>query len=149
MEVFIIIHAVIRWQRIGLLRAHTGLPHIGSASVRPGAEKKWLRAAALAVLVLSTVMLLTFDLSMVGRRYGATTLNGFFQMILRLGPGHGMKVEYQWSGQPPQTFFTQEDYKTRSICREFLAHVTSPSVIGFFGGVNLGDVLALRPRLSQ
>jgi hypothetical protein len=133
---FIIIHAVIRWQRIGLLRLIPAFSILAAPLCALVLEKKWLRAAALAVLVLSTVMLLTFDLSMVGRRYGATTLNGFFQMILRLGPGHGMKVEYQWSGQPPQTFFTQEDYKTRSICREFLAHVTSPSVIGFFGGVN-------------
>jgi hypothetical protein len=133
---FVIPHAVLRWQEIGLLRLMPAFTILAAPLFGLVLEKKWMRVAALAVLLASTMMFLTYDLSMVGRRFDTSTRDGLFRKILRLGTQHGMTVEYQWGDQPPQTFFTREDYTSRSLCQKFLEYLPSPTVIGFVGGVN-------------
>jgi len=139
---FVVPHAVLRWQRIGLLRLMPAFSVFAAPLCALVLEKRWLRMMALAVLLLSTVMFVTYDLSMVGRRFDTSIQDGLFRKILRLGTEHGMTVEYQWGDQPPQTFFTREDYTSRSICQKFLEHVPSPAVIGFVGDVN-GEIVWL------
>ena len=133
---FVIPHAVLRWQEIGLLRLMPAFSILGACLCALVLEKKWMRVAALAVLLASTMVLVTYDLSMVGRRFETAVQDSLFRKILRLGTEHGTTIEYQWDNQPPQTFFTREDYTSRSICLKFLEHVPSPTVIGFAGGVN-------------
>jgi hypothetical protein len=133
---FVIPHAVLRWQEIGLLRLMPAFTILAAPLFALVLEKKWMRVAALAVLLVSTMMFLTYDLSMVGRRFDTSTRDGLFRKILRLGTQHGMTVEYQWGDQPSQTFFTREDYTSRSLCQKFLEYLPSPTVIGFVGGVN-------------
>ncbi|MGA2241823.1 MAG: hypothetical protein ABSH11_07265 [Verrucomicrobiota bacterium] len=132
---FAISHAVLRWQQIGLLRLIPAFSILAAPLCALVLEKKWTRVVALGVLLLSTMMFLTYDLSMVGRRFGATAQKSLIQRILRLGREHGMTVEYQWNAQPPQTFFTQEDYSPGKICEKFLEGIAQPTVIGFAGGV--------------
>ena len=133
---FVLPHAALRWQRIGLLRLMPAFSILAAPFCALVLEKKWLRAAALAVLLVSTLVFLTYDLSMVGRRFDLSTQGGLIRKILQLGTQHGMTVEYQWDDQPPRTFFTREDYTSRSLCQKFLEHVPSPAVIGFAGDVN-------------
>lgn len=142
---FVIPHAALRWQRVGLLRLMPAFSILAAPLCALVLERKWPRVAALAVLLLSSVVLLTFDLSMVGRRFDATAQDSLFRKILRLGTEHGMTVEYQWNGQPAQTFFTREDYTSRSICQKFLEHVPAPAVIGFVGDVNAEMVWLFGP----
>jgi len=133
---FVIPHAILRWQEVGLLRLMPAFTVLAAPLCALVLEKKWLRMAALAVLLVSTMMFVTYDLSMVGRRFDTSTRDSVFRKILRLGTEHGMTVEYQWDDQPSQTFFTREDYTSRSICQKFLEHIPSPTVIGFVGDVN-------------
>ena len=133
---FVLPHAALRWQRIGVLRLMPAFSVLAAPFCALVLEKKWPRLAALAVLLVSTLVFLTYDLSMVGRRFELSARHGLFGKILRLGTQHGMTVEYQWGNQAPQTFFAREDYTSRSICQKFLEHVSSPAVIGFAGDVN-------------
>jgi hypothetical protein len=133
---FVIPHAALRWQRIGLLRLMPAFSILAAPFCALVLERKWLRVAALAVLLASTAVFVTYDLSMIGRRFDTATQNRLFGKILRLGTQHGMTVQYQWKDQPPGTFFTAEDYTARGICQKFLEYVPSPTVIGYAGEVN-------------
>ncbi len=146
---FVIAHAVLRWQQVGVLRLMPAFSILGASLCAPVLEKRWLRAAALAVLLASTVLFASYDLSMVGRRFDTTTQDSLFRRILQRGTEHGMTVEYQWDNQPSQTFFTREDYTSRSVCQKFLEHVPSPSRDRFRRRRQCGDGVAFWPRLSQ
>jgi hypothetical protein len=133
---FVLPHAALHWQRIGLLRLMPAFSILAAPFCALVLEKKWLRLAALVVLLFSTIVFVTYDLSMVGRRFDLSAQGGLIRKILQLGTQHGMTVEYQWDNQPPRTFFTREDYTSRSLCQKFLEYLPSPTVIGFVGGVN-------------
>jgi hypothetical protein len=133
---FVICHAMLRWQSIGLLRLMPAFSIVGAPLCALLLEKPWPRAAALGLLLLSMVMFLTFDLSMVGRRFNGAAENVLFKMITRLGKEHAITVEYQWQGQAPQKLLVHEDYTSREICQKFLEGIAQPTVIGFAGGLN-------------
>ena len=61
---FVISHAVLRWQRVGLLRLLPAFSILAAPLCALVLEKKWPRVAALGVLLLSTGLLLTYDLTM-------------------------------------------------------------------------------------
>jgi hypothetical protein len=133
---FAVCHAALHWQSIGLLRLMPVFSVVSAPLCALLLEKTWLRAVALGLLLLSTVMFLTYDLSMVGRRLGGADGNILFRMITRLEKNHSVTFEYQWQDRAPQKLQVHEDYTTREICQEFLEGITQPTVIGFVGGVN-------------
>ena len=133
---FAICHAALHWQSIGLLRLMPAFSIVGAPLCALLLEKPWPRAAALGLLLLSMVMFLTSDLSMVGRRFGGAAENVLFKMITRLGKEHSITFKYQWQGQAPQELLVHEDYTSREICQKFLEGIAHPTVIGFAGGVN-------------
>jgi hypothetical protein len=133
---FAMCHAVLHWQSIGLLRLMPVFSLVGAPLCGLLLEKTWPRAVALGLLLLSTVMFLTFDLSMVGRRLSGADENILFKMITRLEKKHSITFKYQWSGRAPQELLVHEDYTCREICQQFLEGIAQPTVIGFAGGVN-------------
>ncbi len=97
--------------------------------------KRWLRMAALGLLVVSSAMFFTLWLGNVSRRLGWGDKEAF-KLIARLQNHHELAVQYQWDGQAVCRLKMQEDYTFREIYEKLLEGLRQPCSIGFVGFMN-------------
>jgi hypothetical protein len=132
---FVMCHLVFRWQSIGVLRLMYPFVIAGAPLSALLLEKRWLRMAALGLLLVSAVMFLTFWLGHLSRRLGWSERRSF-ALISRLQNSHGTTFQYQWRDQPACQLVVQEDYTYRETYEKLLEGMRQPSTIGFIGHSN-------------
>ena len=135
---FVMCHAVMRWQSIGLLRLMPAFAVLGAPLAAPLLERRWAKGTALGLLALSTAMFLVFDLGLAARRWKGSQESALVRLISRFQQNHVLPVKYQWGTDPPQSMVLREDYSTREIYDKLFERVKQPAVFGFVGGLNSG-----------
>ena len=132
---FLMCHLVLRWQRIGVLRLMFPFLIAGAPLCGLLFSKRWLRMAALGLLVVSSAMFLTLWLGNISRRLGWGDKEAF-KLLARLQNYHELAVQYQWNGQAVSQLKMQEGYTFREIYDKLLEGLRQPCSIGFVGSMN-------------
>lgn len=133
---FVVCHAVFRWESIGLLRLMPAFSILAAPLCALLLVKRWPKLVALVLLLVSTLMFLTSDLAMVGRRLEKASGMRLLQWVNRLAKEHSYRVECQSFGAPPVPLLVREDYSSRELLQAFLRTVPQPATIGFIGHDN-------------
>jgi hypothetical protein len=134
---FVMYHVVLRWQSIGVLRLMPAFIIVGAPLPALLLEKRWVRVAALGLLVSSCAMFQIMNLGdWIVQQHNPTVENGVFKVVSRLKNSHAKSVEYNWGNQVAEKLLLQEDYSSRELYQKFFEGITQPTVFGFVGGAN-------------
>jgi hypothetical protein len=132
---FVMCHLVLHWQAVGLLRLMFPFVVAGAPLAAFVLERRWPRIPALALLLLSSTMFVTFWTGHISRRMGWSD-RPFLKPLSRLQNNHSGTVHYQWTGQLPGEFQQREDYSFREVYAKMFEGLHQPCTLGFIGNPN-------------
>ena len=132
---FVMVHLVLRWQSIGMVRLMFPILVAAAPLTALLLERRWLRVMAVGLLAMVGAILFVYTSGLVSRRVGRTD-GIFFKAIAKLQNDRATTLTYQWKNQGARKFVRREHYTYREIYDTVLAGLRQPCTIGFIGDEN-------------
>ncbi|HUS36381.1 MAG TPA: hypothetical protein VM680_13605 [Verrucomicrobiae bacterium] len=145
---FFMVHLVLRWQSIGLLRLMFPFAALAAPLTALLLERKMVRAAALFLLFITAALVSVYSIGLSARRLDLAE-RPLFRKIATLQNDRSYLVRYQWAGKEAREYRVREDYTQREIHRLILSGLQQPATIGVIGHGNTESVYLFGDRFQN
>jgi hypothetical protein len=145
---FVMVHLVLRWQSLGLLRLMFPFAVLGAPLAALLLQRKLIRAAALFLLLITAALVFVYSIGMVARRLDIAD-RPVVNKIARLQNDRSYIARYHWAGKDPAELRVREDYTQREIHKLILSGLQQPATIGIIGHGNTESLYLFGHRFQN
>ena len=147
---FLLGHAILRWQEIGIARLLSVFFISGAPLAAHILTRRWVQVIALTMLLASSSLYTSGMMVTVAQRAEIASSHRVFTFLLRQLPDKSVTSFYHWKKDPVQKSVGREArFSNREFYAALLRHLPEATTIGVVGGPNTVVVWLFGPRYQN